>query len=45
MEAGRQAGFGDTTDYNGGGIVLEGTVVDSTLIDNFTVQFPISLCT
>lgn len=29
MEAGSQAGFGDTTDYDEGGIVLEGTVVDS----------------
>lgn len=32
MEVGRQAGmhagFGDTTDYDRGGIVLEGTVVD-----------------
>lgn len=45
MEAGRQAGFGDTTDYDGGRNSLEGTVVDSTLIDNFTVQFPIVLCT
>lgn len=25
MDGGRQAGFGDTTDYDGGGIVLEGT--------------------
>lgn len=44
-QAGRQAGFGDTTDYDGGGIILEGTVVDSTLFDNFTVQFPIVLRT
>lgn len=28
MDGGRQAGFGDTTDYDGGGIVLEGTIVD-----------------
>lgn len=28
MDGGRQAGFGDTTDLDGGGIVLEGTVVD-----------------
>lgn len=45
MDGGRHAGFDDTIDYNRGGIVLEGTVVDSTLINNFTVQFPISLCT
>lgn len=25
MEAGRQAGFGDTTDYNGGRNILEGS--------------------
>lgn len=28
MQAGMYTGFGDTTDYDGGGNSLEGTVVD-----------------
>lgn len=40
-QAGRQAGFGDTTDYDGGGIVLQGS---SRLYLNRSLYGSISNC-